>query len=97
MQTYDFAEFLREEVGGDSTGGTLDYVLGELLVFLAVEKPPKYLSFNTALVHRDVAKDLVQVGHDIYLDRSFEMSREDFTRAVKDAIASSREAGASRE
>ena len=100
MDTYNFGEFLREELGGDPTRRglehktrALDYILGQLLVFLSLEKPPKELSFNTALVQIDAAKDQVQVAHDIYEDKFFCMSREDLTRAVKDAIAASREGG----
>ena len=100
MGAYDFPEFLREETGSDvargelaGKGSSLDYVLGELLVLVSRANPPKEYSFDTALVFVDVANDRVRVSHDVYEGKSFEMSREDFTRAVKDAIASSRGTG----
>lgn len=96
MRAYDFLAFLEEELGGDLMGGgpdrwrSRDYILGELLVLVSRGDPPKEYSFNTALIYVDLSAGRVHVGHDIYLDKSFEMSREDFANAVKDTIASTR-------
>ena len=98
MRAYDFAEFVREELGGDDSSGaneqrrrSRDHLLGGLLVLVSRADPPKQYSVNTALVEVDIARGRVQVVHDLYEDRSFEMSREEFTLAVKDAIAESRD------
>jgi len=85
-RVYDFRAFVEEERGGD-------HFFGRLLAWVSLEEPSKTLSFDTALVEFQPSSGSVRVSHDLYLDRAFEMSRDDFRRAIKDAIASSREFG----